>query len=125
MDSLFKYQLSDIPDNYTLSCYYVVDDSLHYVSLLDESYHYLHLVDTNSIGDVVAHSVNIGDLDKYVYNMNKPITSMTCSFEKVSQEFVRVVRIVSVSGNPKCRKHKEVSERYVYNRYQNKGKKLF
>ena len=125
MDSLFKYEIRGVPDNYILSCYYIVDNSLQYVSLSEEGYVYLHFVDTNIVGDAIMYSKDFGKLDQYVYNKNKPIISMDCNYEKVNNAETRVVRIVSESGNPKCKKHKEVSERTVYNRYQNKGKKLF
>jgi hypothetical protein len=125
MESLLKYELKDIPDNYELKCYYIVDNDLQYVSLSEDGYLYLHFVDTNQVGETIMYSTSHGDLDKYVYNINKPIVSMKCSYDIVNEKESRVVRIVSVSGNPKCRKHKEVSERTVYNRYQNKGKKLF
>lgn len=125
MDYLLKFSLTNVPEAYVLNCYYVVDNRLQYVSLADNDYFYLHFVDSDKVGESVLQNENQGKLDKYVYNMNKPIISMECGYETVNDSNIRVVKITSVSGNPKSKKHRTSEEREVLNRYQQRGKKLF
>ena len=125
MEYLLKFNLNNIPETYELNCYYIVDNRLQYVSLSDEEYFYLHFVESSNIGDSIFQNENQGKLDKYVYNMNKPIISMDCGYENVNDSDIRVVKIISVSGNPMSKKHRKPEEKTVLNRYQQKGKKLF
>ena len=125
MDYLLKYSLNNVPETYELNCYYIVDNRLQWVSLADDEYFYLHFVDANNVGESVLHDTKQGTLDKYVYNMTKPIISMECGYENVNDCDIRVVKIISVSGNPKSKKHRTAEEKTVFNRYQQKGKKLF
>ena len=77
MDYLFRKVVLNIPETYTITTYYIVNDSLKYVSLLKDQSYYLGYVDSDYIGDFIIDDISEGTLDAYVIKQNIPIISCT------------------------------------------------
>jgi hypothetical protein len=58
MDYLFNKIVLNVSEKYKVSTYYIVDDSLKYVSLVCENRYYFGYVDTDYIGDFISDSTN-------------------------------------------------------------------
>lgn len=125
MDYLFDTEITGVEVGYELSCCYVIDSHLRYVSLSDSQYYYLHYVDSYVVGQNIANSENEHEFDSYVLNQNKPIQSMQSSFENLDNKRVRVVRLKTLSGNPLSKKPKKSISNNIITRYSNNNNKLF
>ena len=126
MDYLFRKVVLNIPETYTITTYYIVNDSLKYVSLLKDQSYYLGYVDSDYIGDFIIDDISEGTLDAYVIKQNIPIISCTSTLETDNNVTARVVSITAEGGNSKTTKKKKSQDVEVLNRYQNKGRnKLF
>ena len=125
MDSLLDTNISGVPKDYYLSCYYVIDSHLRYISLVDHDLFHLHYVDSDVVGQKIAESKKEHEFDAFVYNKSKPICSMQSNYENIENKKIRVVRIKTSSGNPISRKAKKPYEKSILTRYSNNNKKLF
>lgn len=125
MDSLFNTVLQNIPEKYEITCYYIVDDDLRYVSIHNADTFYLHYVDTDRISDVIKSCDLEGAFDYCIISLNKPIEYQKSNYEDIRGSLVRVVRTKSCTGNQKIIKHKESSDRQILNRFISKRKSLF
>lgn len=126
MDSLLlNSNISGIEKGCYISCYYVVDSHLRYISLCDTSLFYLHYVDSDCVGQMIKQSSNEHDFDSYVHNQNKPIFSMHSNYENIDNKKIRVVSIKTSTGNPIMKKHKKPENINILTRYSNNNKKLF
>lgn len=122
MDYLFDRTVTNIPKDYSISCYYIVDNHLRFVSLNKSKYFYLHYVDSFQLGERIRKSDNEYTFDVYVITLNKPILTAKSEFSEDS----RVVRITTPSGNPLSKKNKKPQENTVITRYLGNNKnKLF
>lgn len=126
MDYLFETSITNIPKNYYVSCYYVVDNHLWYVSLYNKQTYYLHYVNSFKVEDLIKESDNEYEFDSYVLSVNKPIKYMTCKFENINNQETRVVTVKTDHGNPIARKPKTPEQKTIITRYTNNNKnKLF
>ena len=125
MDYLFDTEITGIQSGYELSCCYIVDSHLRYVSLSDMHYYYLHYVDSYKVGQNIAESDNEHEFDSYVLDQNKPIQGMQSTFENLDNRRVRVVRLKTITGNPLSKKPKKSTSDNIMTRYVNKNNKLF
>lgn len=125
MDCLLIDSLSGVPEKFELSCYYVVDNHLRYISMADTTYFYLHYVDSYVVGQKICESKNEYDFDAYVFNHSKPILNMNSLFENLENRRMRVVSVKTYSGNPISRKPKKSESANIMTRYINNNKKLF
>ncbi len=125
MDYLFDKEITGIQTGYELSCCYIVDSHLRYVSLADAELYYLHYVDAYKVGQNIADSENEYEFDVYVLSQNKPIQSMKSTFENLENRIIRVVRLKTTTGNPLSKKPKKATEDNIITRYSNKNNKLF
>ena len=126
MDYLFDTALTKIPKDYLVSCYFIVDNHLWYVSLYREKYFRLHYVDSFKVEELLKESTNEYEFDAYVLSVNRPIKYMECKFDTIHNTEVRVVTVKTESGNPKIRKSKKAEERTIITRYSSNNKnKLF
>ena len=126
MDSLLlDSSISGIENGYYISCYYVVDNHLRYISLCDANLFYLHYADSDCVGQKIKQSSNEHDFDAYVYNQNKPIFSMCSNYENIDNKNIRIVSIKTSTGNPITRKPKTPENINILTRYSNNNKKLF
>ena len=124
MDYLFNTTLI-VPKSYSVSCYYIVDDHLKYVSLKNNKSFYLYSIDSDVLGKELRDSENELTLDCYVLESSKPIIKQESKYESVLDKIIRVVRIKTGFGNPLARKPKQTTERSIITRYISKKKKLF
>lgn len=125
MDYLFDKEITGIQTGYELSCCYIVDSHLRYVSLTDAELYYLHYVDAYKVGQDIADSENEYEFDVYVLSQNKPIQSMKSTFENLENRIIRVVHLKTTTGNPLSKKPKRATEDNIITRYSNKNNKLF
>lgn len=125
MEFLFKFLISDISETDNVSCYYVVDDVLRYISLQNDVLYNLHYIDADKVGPCIKEEENEYSFDYYVLNLNKPIKSQVCTFEKVNNKNSRLVSIKTVSGNPMLRKPRKSEEPVIINKYHTQNRKLF
>ena len=125
MDYLFNTIVTDIPKGYRISCYYILDSHLRFISLYKTDYYYFHYIDSYKVGEFIIDSANEYDFDVYVFNIAKPIISQKSEAVKINGSDARVVEVVSQSGNPIIRKSRKHEEKNIITRYQTNGKKLF
>jgi hypothetical protein len=125
MDYLFNNIIINQTDKYYITCYYIVDDNLRYVSIKDCDMFYLHYVDTDEIGESFEESNNEGDLDYKVIELNSPILSQTSTIGNINNKDIRIVKTVTVSGNNRIIKPKQSSDRNIIKRYKSNQNKLF
>lgn len=125
MEFLFEKELLNVPIDFKIEAFYIIDNRMAYVSLFNGTMYHLNYVDTDSVGEKVMESKSTSDFDIYIIKSNQPVISQSCCFELVFGDYVRIVRTKTFSGNPKVKKPKEASERDVIVRYKTDRKKLF
>lgn len=125
MDYLFNTTLKNIPKSYTISCYYIVDDNLKYISLKNNNTFFLYSVDSDSLGTELKESSNELQFDCHVLNASKPVVTQKSCYEKILDKIFRVVRVKSSFHNPLSRKPKQTTDKTILNRYITNKKKLF
>lgn len=117
--------LNNQNDRFEITCYYIVDDDLKYVSLRGASVFFLHYVDTNRIGEEIQQSISDSDFDCFVISLHAPIETISSKFEKVNDKDTRVVRVVTKHGDNRIKKPKHNSDRNIIVRYKSSRNKLF
>lgn len=125
MDYLFNKSIKDIPKAYTISCYYIIDEHLKYVSLKNNNVFYLHIINADSLGELLQNNDNEMFFDMYVLLNNKPIQTQKSGYENVLDKLKRVVTIKTIFNNPLSRKSKKSQEDNIITRYITNRKKLF
>ena len=125
MDYLFSKVVTNIPEQFEISCYYIIDNHLKFISLYQNKYFYFHYVDSYKVGELIQKSQNEYEFDVYVLKTSKPIISQKSEIEVVNKKESRVVTVRTYSGNPLEKKKKQKEEKTVITRYQSNGKKLF
>ena len=123
MDYLLNKVLTKVPEPYMISCYYIIDQHLKFVSLKDVEYFYFHYVDSYKVGELIFKSANEYEFDSYVLKTSKPIILQRSYMEKDTD--IRIVEVTSRSGNPMIIKKKQEQPKKIITRYQSNGKKLF
>ena len=125
MDYLFNKSIKDIPKAYTISCYYIIDEHLKYVSLKNNDVFYLHIINADSLGELLQNNDNEMFFDMYVLLNNQPIQSQESRYENVFDKIKRVITIKTMFNNPLSRKNKETQNSNIISRYITNRKKLF
>lgn len=121
MDYIFNNVITNISDNEFISCYYIVDDDLKYISIYDSDIYYLHYIDNTDMGELIMQSGFEGELDYNVLKLSSPIEFQISTFEKDA----RIVKIKTLSGNAKILKQKKSTHRTVLIRNTTKRNRLF
>jgi len=111
-----------IPKDYDLSCYYIVDNQLQYVSLYKDEDFLLSIVDADRTSDIVYTDTKEGRLDYYVLSAVKPIISQTSTYDADKK---RVVRISTKRKNVNTLKRKKSTDREIIMRDFSSKKSLF
>ena len=125
MEYLFNKYLKEIPESFNISCYYIIDNSLRYISLKEDNLYFLHYVDNIEIGEVILSSDNEMTFDSFVLSKNLPILSQKSSYENIDDTTSRVVSIETAKGNYNFIKRKPATEKNIIVRNSNGQKKLF
>ena len=111
-----------VPNEYVLSCYYIVNSQLQYVSLYKDEDFLLMLVDANTVSDTVYSDSKEGRLDYYVLSSLKPIVLQTSKYDNNKK---RVVEIITARKNIKSLKPKKSTDREIITRNFSSKKSLF
>ena len=121
MDYLLEKEII-VPEDYSLSCYYIVNNQLQYVSLYKDRDFLLSIVDTNTASEVIYTDNKEGRLDYFVLSSLKPIVSQTSRYDDTKK---RVVRITTTRKNVNILKPKKSTDREIIIREFSSRKSLF
>ena len=121
MDYLLNSNVRGFPEGQKQDTYFVIDNSLQYISMSDESLYYLYYVDCDIVGEVISSSENSYGFDYFIISKCKPIKLVNCHLEND----VRILDIQTHSGNWTVKKNRQSRASDIIRRDISNTRKLF
>lgn len=117
MDYLFNTVIREVPPDYEIVRYYVIDNRLIYVAVHKRGQYYLYWIESDHLDEIVFDSESCGDIECYVLDSCKPFNSLKTSLIQIEEFEGYLVEIHTVSGDCSIKKKRERTDRTPITRY--------